>query len=165
MWENVQLRERNREPVVKYYGKWPFLRVYGTQEFLSTVFSLANMLPHIYYLYALPKQVDAKNYMRFPMKIFSLVGINTWLWSTVFHARDVLITERLDYFSASFGIMFHIAVSICRLFHLRSIRHQLYCFIPCVVLFLVHVSYLQFVHFDYGWNMMVIYFISDFSNR
>lgn len=28
-------------------------------------------------------------------------AMNTWIWSAVFHARDTLITERLDYFCAT----------------------------------------------------------------
>ena len=30
---------------------------------------------------------------------YSLVNINAWLWSSVFHCRDTRLTERLDYFS------------------------------------------------------------------
>ena len=38
--------------------------------------------------------------MRLWLSLYPWVGMNTWLWSTVFHARDVRWTEAADYFFA-----------------------------------------------------------------
>ena len=35
-------------PIKQYYGKWPFVRVYGIQEIASTIFSILNALAHGY---------------------------------------------------------------------------------------------------------------------
>lgn len=78
-----------------------------------------------------------------------------WLWSTVFHARDCLLTERLDYFCASLGISYALATVLIRWMNLVSLRKQLLVLVPLGLLFLSHISYLHFVHFDYGWNMAV----------
>lgn len=40
------------------------------------------------------------SYMRFWLTLYPWVGMNTWLWSAVFHARDVPWTEAADYFFA-----------------------------------------------------------------
>lgn len=34
------------EEIYQFHGKWPFLRVLGTQEFFSTIFSIGNFIPH-----------------------------------------------------------------------------------------------------------------------
>ena len=40
--------------------------------------------------------------------------MNAWLWSTVFHARDLPWTEKLDYFSAAALIIAGIVVQFVR---------------------------------------------------
>mmetsp|Transcript_13774 Transcript_13774/g.29673 ORF Transcript_13774/g.29673 Transcript_13774/m.29673 type:complete len:394 (+) Transcript_13774:155-1336(+) len=37
--------------VWKYYGKWPFIRVFGAQEIASVLFSLGNLAAHLHCLY------------------------------------------------------------------------------------------------------------------
>ena len=157
MHANVILREQMQQPIVKYYGKWPFLRLFGTQEFFSSFFSVLNAVPHVYWLFKLREMYEGVDY---PMKtiwtIYSLMNINTWLWSTVFHARDFLWTERLDYFCASLGISFSLCVAIIRIFEMRSwTKRIMLVFAPVGALLCAHISYLQFIHFDYGWNMKV----------
>jgi len=36
------------KPPMKYHGKWPFLRVLGMQEVASVLFSIANLVVHLY---------------------------------------------------------------------------------------------------------------------
>ncbi|PAV23399.1 Per1 [Pyrrhoderma noxium] len=67
------------EPVLQYYGKWPFWRFMGMQEPSSVVFSMGNLF----------------------MLLWSVVSMNAWVWSAVFHTRDMPTTEKLDYFSAA----------------------------------------------------------------
>ncbi|GAX73444.1 hypothetical protein CEUSTIGMA_g896.t1 [Chlamydomonas eustigma] len=43
----------NQHRVIKYFGKWPFQRVLGAQEFMSVLLSLGNMLAHIHACLAL----------------------------------------------------------------------------------------------------------------
>jgi len=44
MQQNEARRAHAGLKPVKYYGKWPFTRYFGTQELLSTVFSLATRM-------------------------------------------------------------------------------------------------------------------------
>ena len=41
---------------------------------------------------------------------YGIVSLNAWLWSTIFHSRDVDLTEKMDYFSA-FSIVTYSLVS------------------------------------------------------
>jgi post-GPI attachment to proteins factor 3 len=43
------LRDEKHQPI-KYYGKWPFRRVAGMQEFFSVLFSLGNLVAHAHNL-------------------------------------------------------------------------------------------------------------------
>lgn len=171
-------------PTWKYYGKWPFTRVCGFQELFSSLFSVANALPHLYWFVRLrrefaapgsflgppaapgtrarggPSASAAASSSSLPMLplwgLYSAVYTNTWLWSTVFHARDLLWTERLDYFCASIGLAFSLAVVLIRIFDIRSWRRRCgLVFLPLSLGLGAHISYLQWVHFDYGWNMRV----------
>lgn len=38
-------------PVEKYYGHWPYVRVWNLQEPAATLFSLLNILPHLFFLF------------------------------------------------------------------------------------------------------------------
>ena len=35
------------ERIVQYYGKWPFIRVFGAQEIFSVIFSLGNLVANL----------------------------------------------------------------------------------------------------------------------
>ena len=73
----------------------------------------------------------------------------------MFHARDVLLTERLDYFCASLGIVTSFVLQLIRALHIRRILPRLVLLSTALSLYLLHICYLHFVHFDYGWNMLV----------
>ena len=155
MWLHVQLRHSQQLPTVKYYGKWPFTRVLGVQELLSTVFSIGNLLPHAWGWLAYRRRVSLSYSMRSWWSAYALVACNTWLWSAVFHARDTLLTERLDYFCASLGIVVSFALQTMRTFHIRSVAARWAVLAVFLLPYLYHICYLHFVHFDYGYNMKV----------
>ena len=153
--------------VVQYHGKWPFWRFLGIQEPASVLFSLANMYMHIKHGLAMPRRLPQS----FPQpllsayKVLPLAGINLWVWSTVFHTRDKKWTERMDYFSAAFSMLCSLYAATVRIAGLYlssptrqgrdpfSIVRSSLAFVLGTV-FLCHISYLTFWHFDYGYNMM-----------
>lgn len=51
MWRVEEQRQEWKLVPQKYYGKWPFRRIFFFQEFFSSLFSLLNLFPHIFYLY------------------------------------------------------------------------------------------------------------------
>lgn len=145
---------REGTPVYQYYGKWPFYRFLGMQEPASVLFSIGNGWVHYHYLHVLRREIPNAYFLKPFMLVFSLVGINAWVWSTVFHARDLAVTEKLDYFSAGLLILYSLYYALIRIFYLRHRLVLRALSVVVLVLFLAHVGYLSLVRFDYGYNMM-----------
>jgi post-GPI attachment to proteins factor 3 len=173
MHQNRVMRQVQGEPVVQYHGKWPFVRVLGMQELFSVLFSVGNAVPHLLFLSWLYR-FEAKSSKRRTLSLtasdhgqsvslrfrwhwaaFAVCGCNAWLWSTVFHARDTDVTEKLDYFSALLLIVSGLWVAVVRTFDVRSLRAQLLAALAIGAFYCYHVGYLWLVHFDYGYNMAV----------
>lgn len=114
-------------PVEKYYGHWPYVRVWNIQEPAATFFSLLNILPHLFFLlFQLPdvrrkhsadeeaavvaddsiavkyERVKRSEAGRMVMWLawFPYISINAWVMSAAYHARKVPFTTQLDLVSA-----------------------------------------------------------------
>jgi hypothetical protein len=74
-------------PIQQYYGKWPFYRFAGMQEPASVAFSLLNLWFHVQGWQKLRKRIPDGHPMKSCYLTWSLVSINAWLWSSVFHTR------------------------------------------------------------------------------
>ncbi|KIK69963.1 hypothetical protein GYMLUDRAFT_150557 [Collybiopsis luxurians FD-317 M1] len=168
MHEVTAKRINAGEKILQYYGKWPFWRFAGIQEPASVAFSLLNLWAHVKGAQKLQLALHDSH----PMKKFymgwSLVSMNTWIWSSVFHTRDTPLTERLDYFSAALTILTALYFTVVRLFHLYAASHpnsltshrsgnaklRLWS-AACILVFLAHVSYLALLErFDYTYNVI-----------
>lgn len=151
-------RMNQGQDIVQFHGKWPFLRFFGIQELASVVFSMANFIPHYKGWQMLKKLNQRKPSTLIPYYIgFAFVGMNSWVWSSVFHTRDFPVTEKLDYFSAGLSVLYGFFFATVRIFRLDQASKETTRLILasiCVTLFLAHVSYLSFIKFDYGYNMM-----------
>jgi len=154
----IKNRERRKElglPVAKYYGKWPFDRVLGAQEIASTVFSIANFMPHLYFFGVYRRTAPSSYPLRNWWSGYGIVAMCTWVFSTAFHARDTKLTERLDYFFANAMVLYASFAVMLRTFRLYRVRFQLILGLPLLVLYTVHICYMTFVTFDYNYNMAV----------
>jgi len=85
-----------------------------------------------------------------------MFGINTWIWSIIFHTRDLPWSEKGDYFSAAAGVLYSVFYSIIRIFHIRQRRKRVAIGLMILLFFICHVSYLSFWKFDYGYNMVFV---------
>jgi len=155
----TDVHEEHHMRVHQYHGKWPFRRWFGVQEIASVVFSLLNMVPHFIGYRALQKQTrDSEQFrMRSYYLSFAVVGVNTWVWSSVFHLRDLPVTEKLDYFSAIGSILGGLFLAIVRFYRLdmpakRPTRNIV--FVTIVGFYACHIFYLSFIKFNYAYNMM-----------
>ena len=96
MWDTVENSYRKNDfPVQQFHGKWPFIRILGIQEPASALFSIFNLLPHIYMFRKIRKLIPSETKTYNVWLGYSLVSINTWTWSTIFHTRDWDITEKV----------------------------------------------------------------------
>lgn len=101
-------RIEDGEEILQFHGKWPFLRLFSMQELFSTLFSIGNFVPHYYGLQKLNDKMrklenrgDTKRLALLRNYTYvAIAGMLAWSSSTIFHWRDLLITEKLDYFFA-----------------------------------------------------------------
>eukprot|EP00640_Fibrocapsa_japonica_P002446 CAMPEP_0113947832 /NCGR_PEP_ID=MMETSP1339-20121228/66916_1 /TAXON_ID=94617 /ORGANISM="Fibrocapsa japonica" /LENGTH=280 /DNA_ID=CAMNT_0000954587 /DNA_START=205 /DNA_END=1047 /DNA_ORIENTATION=- /assembly_acc=CAM_ASM_000762 len=142
----------------QYYGKWPFVRVLGCQEIASVLFSLGNAAPHALFLLSGSRraQYSPPGYYLSPwLRLLSICSLGGWACSAVFHARDVPVTEKMDYFSAALMICINMWTALLRCFGPFR-RHPYLLSLAAVTLgalYSAHVYYMSFVLFDYGYNM------------
>lgn len=149
--------EQNQQ-IHQFHGKWPFVRMLGIQEPASVIFSLLNFLPHYEGLKRILLRVHDDNNTRLRKwyALFAVVGMNAWLWSAVFHTRDFVLTERLDYFSAMLTIVYGLFVACLRIFRLDMPQKSAQRYVlggACILFYLCHVGYLSLVTFSYSYNM------------
>lgn len=88
--------------------------------------------------------------------MFSYIGMACWTFSSIFHTRDSIMTERLDYFGAGGNVLyglFYAPIRIFRWYNSDTPVVQIWGFI-CAACYACHVFYLQFVTWDYSYNML-----------
>lgn len=88
-----ELRRTGNYSTLKYYGHWPYYRVYGLQEPASAIFSALNAVPHLLAL-LLPRWrmqlVRPGHYLGPYLTVYSVVAINAWAASSLYHTRFCL---------------------------------------------------------------------------
>lgn len=145
--------------MVQFHGKWPFHRFLGIQEPFSALFSVGNLLAHYNGLYnkILPN-IPASYSLRPYYVMLAYVGMVTWFFSLVFHTRDFVATEQLDYFAAGASVLYGTYYTPIRVFRLdrntprwRSVLRAWTGL--CIALYICHVAYLKLWDWDYGYNM------------
>ncbi|ODQ80386.1 hypothetical protein BABINDRAFT_161333 [Babjeviella inositovora NRRL Y-12698] len=153
-------------PVEQFYGKWPFIRVLGTQELFSVVFSLANL--YVNYkafqtVQSYKKSLEsgaAAAAMASQYLTLILTSCAGWLASTVFHVRDFALTETLDYFLATGIILNQLLVISIRIFELYKKENARVLFrvqVCAVVWYLFHcIKLLHFWDYQYNTNVSVV---------
>ena len=158
MWKTVALFVQIHNYVPQFYGKWPFVRVWGIQEPVSAIASILNFISNVYMIRVMHRNI----YTRTPFKslwyMFGVISLNTWICSTIFHTRDTPFTEKMDYFSAFGFVLFQFNCFFVRIFKLERSSFvkigSMYAINTFSLLYFVyHVYYLGFVKFDYGFNM------------
>ncbi|KAK9453799.1 Per1-like protein [Dipodascopsis uninucleata] len=148
--------------IVQFHGKWPFKRVWGIQEPASVIFSILNFLPHYLGFLEIRHSVSSDDnrsdfFLRKYYLLVAIIGMNAWIWSAVFHCRDFVITERLDYFSAGATVLSGFYFAVVRLARLDKPKNSVMLktfTIVCISAYLAHVYYLSFVRFSYSYNML-----------
>ncbi|KAI5857116.1 Per1-like protein, partial [Tricharina praecox] len=152
----TQSRLHSGQSIEQFHGKWPFQRLLGLQEPFSVLFSLLNGYAHLRGLCQLRRELPPSHPMTRYYILFSYVGLGTWTCSALFHARDTVLTERLDYFGAGANVLYglyYAPVRVLRLWRPRFRRGVRAWGWTCIAAYAAHVYYLQFVRWDYTYNM------------
>lgn len=162
MWITEANNLQKKLPTVQYYGKWPFLRLFGMQEPASAILSIGNLGAHLYgyyYIYKEGLEGKASNwFLHEALKLNFVISVNAWLWSSVFHSRDLWWTMWLDYFSAIALLFVGVGFAICRTIRIRDHRRQVFIFFLLALYYTRHLYGMIFVNFNFGWNMKVAMF-------
>lgn len=154
-------RIKDKEEILQFHGKWPFLRLFGTQELFSTLFSMGNFIPHYYGFQKLRQKIrklesrgDTKRTKLLRNYTYvSIAGMLAWSASTIFHMRDLLITEKLDYFFAGGTVLTGFHAIFSRMTRLDQYPKLAGPFSWSVVLiFALHLLRL-YVDWSYTYNM------------
>ncbi|CAI7992339.1 Post-GPI attachment to proteins factor 3 [Geodia barretti] len=146
----------HNRPVRQFHGKWPFVRLLGVQEPASVLFSLLNGAAVVVGYHRFSTSSPSDYHLHSVLHVELLVSVNTWLWSAVFHTRDVGWTEKMDYFSAALLIVCGLIVQFIRLSGRGALLWQCLYGAVWMGLFLLHVAYLSMSErFNYGYNMAV----------
>ena len=156
MWQLVHIKQKKDEPIEQYYGKWPFYRIWIIQEPMSTLFSFLNLSIQLRYLNAFnPKWEYSRD-----MNLFVILQILTWLASMSLHTISNDLTERLDYFSAGFVVVYGMYIVCIFLFKMSRL-----VFIPFSLLFAYYVNFqLERSGLDYGLHMLIFSVIGAVHN-
>ncbi|XP_013409163.1 post-GPI attachment to proteins factor 3-like [Lingula anatina] len=154
MWRAVEAFQKDGSPVPQFYGKWPFIRLFGLQEPASVIFSILNALAHLN-LFKFRREVSSASPMFYAWHLYALVSVWTWLCSAMFHARDWPITEKLDYFSAALLVLTQFYLLLLRVIGTEKKLKVIVTALPLLLFYTYHVHYLTYRRFDYGYNMKV----------
>jgi hypothetical protein len=133
---------------VKFFGKWPFQRVLICQEILSSMYSFLNALPYIILL-------CVRRFMKmadWSVKFYSVVIAIMWCASGLFHCRDTSFTIHVDYFTAFAGVLGNLWLPA---FWMSTASQRWKVNLLFFAIWLIHVSYMGFVDFDFEWNMIL----------
>ncbi|XP_059471646.1 post-GPI attachment to proteins factor 3 [Neocloeon triangulifer] len=154
MWVTVSSFLEKGWGVPQFFGRWPFIRVLGLQEPASVVFSMMNLIANLVMLNEFQSKVPKSVPCYYLWTAHSWVCINAWFWSTVFHSRDISLTEKMDYFCAFSMVLFSFYSMVMRLLHCRIDCISTLFSILCGCLMVFHVTYLSLLpRFDYSYNM------------
>lgn len=130
----------------------------GIQEPFSVVFSLLNFLAHESGIRSVRASIPDTYRLKPYYLGFGYFGLASWTFSMLFHTRDFVLTERLDYFAAGASVMYGLYFAPIRILRLdvpsrmNASVVRLWT-VLCAALYLAHVSYLSFWSFDYTYNM------------
>jgi len=154
MWETVDIFLDKGWRAPQFHGKWPFVRIAGLQEPASVLFSLLNLAVTLKMVKKFVMEVRIDSPMYIVWLLYAIVSINSWVWSSVFHARDIPFTEVMDYLSA-FAMVFYTTYAIgMRLLLNKKKHYSLVYTVFCFVFFMHHAMYLTRSVFDYKYNMV-----------
>lgn len=146
-------------PMVQFYGKWPFKRVLGVQEFFAMIFSIGNLYVNYKNLRIIYRQFkrNESEYktMYVQYLILLIVTCIGWSFSVIFHFKDTTMSETLDYFGAFAIILCNLNAIVVRVFQLFKHRKKLIIWHTALVaLYLYHVIRLK-RNWDYSYNTLI----------
>ncbi|EGW32199.1 uncharacterized protein SPAPADRAFT_61282 [Spathaspora passalidarum NRRL Y-27907] len=167
----TQERKDRNEEVYQFHGKWPFLRVFGIQELFSVLMSLGNLF--VAYLgfrklwsCVTNTKLGSLRFQFVNALVLNVVTMFAWIFSTVFHIRDFLVTEHLDYYFAGLTVLtgFHaVGARVFSLYRPDRVLLRWSFTIGCISAYMYHIHRL-ITDWSYTYNMRANIFIGVWQN-
>ncbi|XP_032667594.1 post-GPI attachment to proteins factor 3 [Odontomachus brunneus] len=153
-WKTVDFFISHGLKVPQFHGKWPFIRMFGCQEPASVLFSILNFYAHWKMFQKFKKQADSSSPMFYIWTYFSIICLNGWFWSAIFHSRDRPFTEAMDY-SCAFSMV--LTFLYCMLLRITYKNNKAFIVITCgyVSILCTHLSHLWSGSINYHYNMIL----------
>ncbi|KAL6258906.1 hypothetical protein P5V15_010850 [Pogonomyrmex californicus] len=153
MWRTVDYFVSHGLKIPQFHGKWPFIRLLGCQEPASVLFSILNFYAHWIMYRKFRRKIDRANPMFYTWIYFSIICLNGWFWSIIFHSRDRPFTEAMDY-SCAFSMV--LTLLYCMLLRIMNRKNKAFIIITCgyVSILCIHLSHLWSGRINYGYNMV-----------
>jgi hypothetical protein len=156
MWTSTEIIYEKYNKVPQYHGRWPFVRLLGMQEPASVIFSVMNLVAHVYMIKWFMKVVPPSAPMYGVWILNAVIAVNAWFWSSVFHTRDTFFTEMMDYFCAFSTVLFMLLAFVLRiLVNSNDGLPKILLFFVFILFYMNHAYSMLSVKFDYGYNMKV----------
>lgn len=151
--------EKGRK-ILQFHGKWPFRRIAGIQEVASAALSLGNFVPHLMGLLKiitiLKRPIAYESRVQLSIILASsIITCFAWVFSTIFHIRDFLVTERLDYYFAGLTVLSGLYTITIRFFNLNQKCKMSHFFSVTVVFISIYIAHVYRLVVDwlYTYNM------------
>ena len=148
----------NRRKMDQYYGKWPFIRVFGMQEFFSVIFSLTNLASNFYGYkrLLLPLAGLTEHHpFRWTYDLYFVCHCLAWIGSAMYHTRDTMLTTHLDYYLSMLVSLATLYVTLLRVLNVQRLSQQLYLLAIMAIYYFRYVYSMTFVSFDYGYHVQL----------
>ncbi|KAF7683967.1 Protein PER1 like protein [Astathelohania contejeani] len=134
---------------IKLEGRYPFIPIIGCTEFFASLFSIFNLVSHVYSYQCILNQQTKQSFL---LNKYNQIAILVWISSTLFHINDITLTRYMDYFSAFLGILLTFYITIKETLFLYKCNAPQYLFITLVGIYVSHLYYMVFKNFDYAYN-------------
>ncbi len=120
------------------------------EEPAASFFSFTIFLIELYILFTLLRLPSpALSRVRYPVVAMTVVWAWTYLWSTLFHIRETVLTERMDYFSSVLGWLYMAYAAAVHTLSLPA-RWAAWLGAGLALWALYFLHYMLAVSFDYG---------------
>ncbi|XP_058799125.1 post-GPI attachment to proteins factor 3 [Phymastichus coffea] len=165
MWETVNFFTSKGLQVPQFYGKWPFIRIFGIQEPASVLFSILNFYAHATYYLQFRRDVSSISPMFFVWTWFSVICLHGWFWSAIFHTRDKDFTEVMDYSCAFVIVLTLLYCLLLRISCKDEVKSKVFIVVTAIYLatLYTHLNHLWSGKIDYGFNMKFNIIIGFFT--
>lgn len=140
---------------MKHNGRYPFIPLFGCTEFFAALFSVFNLIAHLYcFRHYIQPNIKKSPFAKILWTQHVLICCS-WIASTIFHTNDVYSTRCLDYLFAHGTLLFCLYYSFARtMFRYKKLYYKALStvFRVLIVYEFCHMYYMLKINFNYNYS-------------